>query len=260
MSYVPRTAIAAGRADVKRIGGDASYGSFMPSSVGQSLAELGIPMTSVEFVVTFSDSLSGPDAAILSGPGLGSAWRTAARGDRWVSRAGVMSAALTADIVGIGTAAQVDALSATRRWSGGFTSRTEFKEIAEIFDRRDPMTAAVIWPSSVGDAANAFTAVAAGGLGMAGFGSLGGIVKQLGVGRAIAFGCLRQGSIMRVDAGVLMSSESTASIVAGGLSIAKGLGALVGKPPSGADIGQMDVQRRGAFLRVGLSVPINEWR
>ena len=47
MGYVPETAVAAGRADIRRIGGDTSYGNVVPPAVGQALTELSIPMSSV---------------------------------------------------------------------------------------------------------------------------------------------------------------------------------------------------------------------
>jgi len=234
---------------------------------------LGVTLDAAETVIAFSTSLDGSDGGdtlIVSSRDVVSRFIAAASG-RWIESS-TGSAAVYDDpasryralivsdsVLAIGPRQSIERVAATAGLKASpFLARSELTDLAEMFESPEPVRMAVVWPMEVRDATNALVAGSAGLLKLGGLSALGGVVEKFGIGRAVAMSCSRNVNDVRCRLAGVMQDESTASIVAGGLSLLKGLAGLVPQPraherPS-VSMADLTVDRRGTTVTVGVSL------
>jgi hypothetical protein len=238
------------------------------------IRSLGVSLDTAETVIAFSTSLdasNGGDTLIVSSPAVVREFIAAASGRRWIeSSSGSLkiyddpatryrTLIVSESVLAIGPQHSIDRVVAvTESKAAPFLARSEFTDLADMFQTSEPVRMAVAWPMEVRDASSALVAGSAGLLKLGGLGGLGGVVEKFGIGRAMGMSCSRSANGLRCRLAGVMQDESTASIVSGGLTVLKGLASLVPEPPAqvGPSVSMSDltVDRRGTTVTVGVSL------
>jgi hypothetical protein len=162
-------------------------------------------------------------AMILSSPGLGRSFTSAARSrgwpsvpvDRWnlyQAPGGVLfCVALAADVLAPGTRDAVQReIEMAQAADATFVNRPDLLELRGFFDSGDPVVVVLAWPPDVRNASNAIIAASAGLLRFAGWGPVSSIVDKLGIGRALAARLARESTGVRANFAGVMQDQETA--------------------------------------------------
>ncbi len=204
------------------------------SSLERRMTEVSIPSASVVEVVTFA--VDGHGEAVI--------FRTT--GVDLAHAATVTSGArvLDADEIVMGDPAVIDATFDGPR----FRDTSVGAELAPFFRRIEPIRGVVVWPEAVTDVA-AFAANAGDLVGsVLGGSTVGRALGAFGVGRAAVITIAPTPGGATVGAGILLTSEERASVVAGGAMFVTELAALIPAGDVGGPSGSPAVFRDGALV------------
>jgi hypothetical protein len=240
------------------------------------ITDLDLPIDAVQSVVVFTRALSATasQTVIMKADGLGSRFTAVADAARWqivpVSGTNVYLApghrnaaaiAIGDDILVAGSRESIDTFANEPRTMGAFIAKTEFADVRELMADSSPIGFAVAWPADVAGRSRVAVEMSAGLLTLAGYGAVGSIVEQLGIGRAYVVRLRPEAGGVRYTVAGVMQDEDTAATVSGGLSLLKGLAGMV---PAYARQGPPDptstltIERTGAVVRVGMLILENK--
>ena len=171
-------------------------------------------------------------------------------------------AALGSDALVVGTEKGVEgAVCAESDIDTAFVSTDAYKRLSKLLDTaQHPVSMMIAFPQQFQDAADTALQVSSVVMDFAGVGALGQLMSKIGYSRAIGCTIGREGDMFPIELVAVMKDEDAATLVSGGLTLLKGLGALAGghaaRSPEEAEAMQnfqnMSVSREKDVLSIGL--------
>lgn len=161
-----------------------------------------------------------------------------------------------------GTRKGVEAVIRVASDEGASLASTEtYERLAPLFEHEGrPVSMMIAFPQHAQDAAAAALELSSVVMDFAGVGALGQLMSKIGYSRAIGCSIGREGESFPVELVAVMKDEEAATLVSGGLTLLKGLGALAGPPRARTaeeaealrSFQSMSIDRDGDVLSIGL--------
>lgn len=175
---------------------------------------------------------------------------------------GTNLAALDSDVLVVGTEKAVEgAIRAGSDADASFVSTDAYGRLSELFDTSEhPVSMMIAFPQQLQDAADVALQVSSAVMDFAGIGGLGQLMSKLGYSRAIGCSIGRRGDSFPVKLVAVMRDEDAATLISGGLTLLKGIGAWAERAPARSaeeaearqNFQNMSVSRDGDVLSIDL--------
>ena len=284
LDLVPSRAVAVLFTDWRGIQGDPGLRQLASAdAIEENLRQLGIEADDIGSVVTFSDArdprqgagaliVSGPNARVVMKHLASIGWKRegVAGGAIFVSsRDESCAAAVGRRVIVLGTRAGVEAVRRSRSapserlWSNSVAARLRTASDGE----RHPLRAFVVFPQGLQDAGAVGVEIFSTVLDVSGLGAVGELLGKIGVARGFAMTCSSAGNSYPTRLFAVMSGETAAKLISGGLNLIKGLSGLVPEQTSDPEgrrtrefLGDLTVTRDGDLVRVDFVMPEMEMR
>jgi hypothetical protein len=171
-------------------------------------------------------------------------------------------AALDSDALVVGTEKGVEgSIRAESDDASAFVSTDAYKRLSKLFDTaQHPVSMMIAFPQQFQDAADTALQVSSVVMDFAGVGALGQLMSKIGYSRAIGCSIGHEGDSFPVELVAVMKDEDAATLISGGLTLLKGIGALSGERSTRSSEGaeamrnfqSMSVSREKDVLSIGL--------
>jgi hypothetical protein len=274
LTLIPHDSVVAGVMDWQAVRRTAALATFVRAPEAEhDFARLGLEPGAVSHVVPFGDGASGVEAhngAILVGTfdadDVPAKLGGRQRGSVACDTEGTCAAALAPHVLVAGTASGVREVLATQADPTRSFLHQEAVQtlVTQGAGSGAPVRMFLVFSRGAVDAGETVLALSSVALELVGAGVLGRLVEKLGVAEGVEAALRTDGDVIRCQLSALMSSEGSAVLASGSLTVLRTLSALAPRETMSSadrqaveDIGSLDVDRDGKMLRIGFNLPRN---